>query len=58
MALYRLRPHRVPVTSRLWWTWMTSCFIEGFGAFKRFDAIVRREKAKKEQQKQNRQAKP
>lgn len=58
MALYRLRPHRVPVTSRLWWTWMTSCFIEGFGAFQRFDAIVRREKAKKEQQKQNRQAKP
>ncbi|KAJ9221148.1 hypothetical protein DTO207G8_4260 [Paecilomyces variotii] len=58
MALYRLRPYRVPFLSGLWWTWMTSCFIEGFGSFQRFDAIVRKEKAKKQQQKPNLSGKP
>lgn len=53
MAVRRLRPHRVPVLSGLWCTWVVSTFIEGFGAFQRFDAIVRRERAKKEQYKSN-----
>ncbi|KAL2007793.1 hypothetical protein VTN00DRAFT_7775 [Thermoascus crustaceus] len=53
LAVKRLRPHRVPFLSGLWCTWMVSVFIEGFGAFQRFDAIVRREKDKKEQRKSN-----
>ncbi|KAL2003168.1 hypothetical protein VTN02DRAFT_4781 [Thermoascus thermophilus] len=53
LAVKRLRPHRVPFLSRVWCAWMVSVFIEGFGAFQRFDAIVRREEAKREQRKSN-----
>ena len=34
-ALRVLERHSVPLFSRLWFTWVTSCFIEGFGAFQR-----------------------
>ena len=48
LARTRLRKHRVPTGSRLWWSWVISSFIEGLGAFQRFDAIVRsREEEKK-----------
>ncbi|KAF2808908.1 integral membrane protein-like protein [Mytilinidion resinicola] len=42
MATTKLRKHSVPVGSSLWWTWMSSTFIEGFCAFQRIDAIVRK----------------
>ena len=32
-----LKKHSVPLFSRLWWLWTTSCFIEGFNAFQRFE---------------------
>ena len=48
MAFSRLRRHSVPTFSRLWWTWVGSTFIEGFGAFTRFDRLVKDEREKKE----------
>lgn len=41
MANTRLRKHSVPLACRLWWAWVLSTFIEGVGAFQRFDAIVK-----------------
>ncbi|KAJ9649305.1 hypothetical protein H2201_004313 [Coniosporium apollinis] len=41
----RLGKHSVPLGSRLWWTWVVSCFVDGYGSFQRLDALVR-EKAK------------
>lgn len=40
LAVNRLKRHRVQFLSRLWWTWVVSTFIEGFGAWQRFDAMV------------------
>jgi hypothetical protein len=37
MIRTRLTKHSVPLFSRLWWTWVVSTFIEGFGAFQRLD---------------------
>ncbi|OCL13978.1 putative integral membrane protein [Glonium stellatum] len=51
MVNTRLRKHSVPVACRLWWMWVLSAFIEGFGAFKRFDAIVKAKTAEKETKK-------
>ncbi|KZF19837.1 hypothetical protein L228DRAFT_250264 [Xylona heveae TC161] len=51
LARTRLRVHNVPVTSKLWWIWMASCFIEGFGSFQRFDDIVYETRKAKESQK-------
>ena len=48
MAVGRLRRHSVPTFSRLWWTWVASTFIEGYGAFTRFDNLVKDEREKKE----------
>ena len=51
LAYSRLRKHRVPVGTLVWWQWVLSCYIEGFGAFVRFDRLVRekeQEKAKKQ----------
>ena len=48
MATSRLRKHTVPTFSRLWWTWVASTFIEGVGAFTRFDELVTEETKKKE----------
>jgi hypothetical protein len=51
LALYRLRPHRITLFSRLWWMWFINDFLEGFTTLRRFDAIVHRERAKKGQHK-------
>lgn len=51
MERTRLRKFNVPRFSKLWWQWLSSTFIEGVGAFKRFDRIVREEMAKKEAKK-------
>jgi len=32
----RLGRHSVPLLSRLWWMWVGSCFIEGYGSFQRW----------------------
>lgn len=44
LAIKRLRPHRVPLFSWLWWAWVVDDFIEGVGALMRFDALVREER--------------
>ena len=43
----RLRKHTVRMFSGVWWKWVVSCFVEGFGAFVRLDEIVREEEEKK-----------
>ena len=47
MLRTRLRTHTVPTGSRLWWTWMGSVFVEGMGAFVRFDALIREEEERR-----------
>ena len=37
----RLRKHQVKKYSTIWWLWAVTCFLEGFGSFKRFDGVVR-----------------
>jgi hypothetical protein len=51
-AYSRLRRHRVSVGTLVWWQWVLSCFIEGFGSFLRFNQLVR-EKGEEEQKKKN-----
>jgi hypothetical protein len=51
MAMYRLRPHRIPLFSRLWWMWFINDFIEGITTLHRFDAIVQEERLKKQHNK-------
>jgi hypothetical protein len=46
MATKVLRPHKVPMFSGLWWKWMASTFIEGFGAFQRTKILVKKEQAR------------
>ncbi|OJJ47750.1 hypothetical protein ASPZODRAFT_1769791 [Penicilliopsis zonata CBS 506.65] len=36
----RLRRHRVPLFSRVWWAWEISCMIEGYGCFQRTAALT------------------
>ena len=43
MERSRLRKHTVRMLSRTWWKWMVSTFVEGAGAFVRFDEVVREE---------------
>ncbi|CZR67972.1 related to integral membrane protein [Phialocephala subalpina] len=38
----RLRKHGVERGTALWWKWVVSCFIEGYGCHQRIDAAVRR----------------
>ena len=38
----KLRKHGVERGSALWWKWIASCFIEGFGCFQRIDATVKK----------------
>lgn len=38
----RLRKYGVERGSGLWWTWIVSCFIEGYGCHQRIDAAVKR----------------
>lgn len=47
MARSRLSKHNVPIGSRLWLTWVFSTFIEGYGSFVRFDALVEEERLTK-----------
>ena len=48
MARSRLEKHTVRMFSRVWWMWVLSCYVEGFGSFIRFDECVREEKARRE----------
>lgn len=41
----RLRKYGVDKGSALWWKWIASCFIEGFGCFQRIDADVKKKTA-------------
>ncbi|KAF4542999.1 protein of unknown function DUF2470 [Lasiodiplodia theobromae] len=47
----RLQRHNVAQLSGLWWQWVASCFIEGFGALQRVDALVQQARREKEKQK-------
>ena len=47
----RLRKYGVKRGSGLWWTWITSCFVEGFACFQRIDAQVKRKELEKEKEK-------
>lgn len=51
LAVVRLRRHRVPFLSGVWFAWMASTFIEGFGAFQRTGQMVKEERTKREQSK-------
>lgn len=43
----RLEKHTVRMFSGVWWAWVVSAFVEGFGSFWRFDEVVREEEGKK-----------
>jgi hypothetical protein len=50
LAYSRLQKHQVEAFTLVWWQWVLSCVVEGFGAFIRFDQVIREkeeEKAKK-----------
>jgi uncharacterized protein DUF2470 len=51
IARSRLHPHGVNPFTPLWWAWIVSTAIEGFGAFKRIDRIVAEKRAQKEAKK-------
>ena len=42
LATTRLRKYNVEAGSSLWRKWVASCALEGFGAFQRIDAIVKK----------------
>jgi hypothetical protein len=37
----KLRKYNVQKGTGLWWKWIVSCFIEGYGCFQRIDAMVK-----------------
>ncbi|KAI9733588.1 MAG: hypothetical protein M1834_003190 [Cirrosporium novae-zelandiae] len=43
----RMRKYNVPRFSRLWLTWILSTFIEGFGAYRRVDILVKKAQAER-----------
>lgn len=51
MERSRLRKHTVRMFSRTWWMWVISNFVEGLGAFVRFDEVVRDEEERREKAK-------
>ncbi|THW55481.1 hypothetical protein D6D20_09448 [Aureobasidium pullulans] len=51
MTSGRLRKHNVNVLSRIWWLWMGTTFIEGVGAYNRFDKMIKKKRAEKDKQK-------
>ncbi|KAH0363578.1 hypothetical protein KCU65_g7322, partial [Aureobasidium melanogenum] len=51
MARGRLRKHNVNIRSRVWWLWIATTFIEGVGAYNRFDKMVQKKRAEKDKQK-------
>jgi Protein of unknown function (DUF2470) len=46
LAVKRLKPLGVPFMSGLWFAWVASTFVEGFGAFQRIGQIVKEERTK------------
>jgi hypothetical protein len=46
MAVNKLRPHRVPLFSGVWWAWVVNNFIEGYTTLVRFDDLVREKRNK------------
>ncbi|KAJ5085944.1 hypothetical protein N7532_010715 [Penicillium argentinense] len=46
LAVTRLKPLGVPLFSGLWFAWVGSCFIEGFGTFQRIGKIVKEQREK------------
>ena len=52
MARSRLRRHSVETFSGVWWAWVVDTFFEGFGAFQRFDGMVKKRKDEKGQEQQ------
>lgn len=44
----RLMKYNIERGSSMWWKWMASCFIEGYGSFARIDAQIEGQKKKKE----------
>ncbi|KAG9887851.1 hypothetical protein KCV05_g11370, partial [Aureobasidium melanogenum] len=51
MARGRLRKHNINIRSRVWWLWTATTFIEGVGAYNRFDNMVHKKRAEKDKQK-------
>ncbi|KAH0125964.1 hypothetical protein KCU67_g17526, partial [Aureobasidium melanogenum] len=51
MARGRLRKHNINIRSRVWWLWTATTFIEGVGAYNRFDKLVQKKRAEKDKQK-------
>ncbi len=47
----RLRKYGVERGSELWWTWIISCFIEGYPSYDRIDKAVERKRLEAEQTK-------
>jgi hypothetical protein len=47
MHVNRLRRHTVATFGGLWWIWILSTVVEGYGAFVRFDGIVEEEQRTK-----------
>ncbi|KAI9791809.1 MAG: hypothetical protein M1816_003354 [Peltula sp. TS41687] len=45
----RLRRFNVPRLRKLWWLWMGSNFLEGYGAFQRLDRLVERLEGRKKE---------
>ena len=48
MVKGRLEKHTVRMFSKVWWLWVLSCWVEGFGCYSRFDECVREEKTRRE----------
>ncbi|CAI7584747.1 unnamed protein product [Penicillium palitans] len=46
LIVTQLKPLNVPVLSGLWWKWVASCFVEGYGSFARIKQFVKEQKAK------------
>ncbi|KAJ5183334.1 hypothetical protein N7492_000950 [Penicillium capsulatum] len=46
LAIWRLKPHGVPALSGLWWAWIGSCLLEGFGTWARTKDIITEARAK------------
>lgn len=51
IARSRLHPHGVDPGTSLWWAWIGSTAIEGFGAFKRIDRMLAKKRAEKDAKK-------
>jgi hypothetical protein len=51
LARTRLQKHQVKTGSPVWWSWVISSFIEGFGAIQRFDAVVQDKEEEKKKKK-------